>query len=614
MTSRNKILFGLMLCFTFSVQTKAQQVSNKTKIDQLQTEMYRLFYKEDSISFRKVTDELKAVCQEAGNDEVFYKAWGNTAIYESTHQRRTRALEIAREMEEYAEKQNSIFGQYTAIHVMGAVYHQMRDYENGEKTFKAAIDFLHKNSPEQSAAADYIELILISVNGRQDVKQGMIYADKALQEPNISAQHRLRVLTMLCQLEGEKQNPDKEAFNRYYEERLQTRAGTPADRAEATVNMLHSFVNGNYERALKQSDSLSTPDQITYAKARIYHQMGDDNRAYQQMLAYKSVKDSMNLAERTGLLSEYIIQLNNERLSLRNLELEKQNARLRNWFIAVVVLFFILLIVSGSIYLVRKLRHQNAALGKAHQKEKEARIAEQNARKVAEMELDVKREFVNNIAQELRSPLNPITGFSDILADGSIELQPEEREMMSAHIKESSKVLTNLIDSMIELSLYESKKSLSKEDVFSPNIVCQNAVDYTQIHLLKDKPEVEVKLKSELPDSYNMKSDFHGLDRVIRELLGNAAKFTDKGGILLNISETNDEKVRFIITDTGSGISPDHADHIFQPHIQNGLDVKTTGMGLTICNRIAKLLDGTLTYDASFKKGSRFIFEVPKNG
>ena len=80
-------------------------------------------------------------------------------------------------------------------------------------------------------------------------------------------------------------------------------------------------------------------------------------------------------------------------------------------------------------------------------------------------ELDVKREFVNNIAQELRSPLNPITGFSDILADSSIELQPEEREMMSTHIKENSKVLTNLIDNMIELSLYESKNSLPNKRV-----------------------------------------------------------------------------------------------------------------------------------------------------
>ena len=377
------------------LRATAQNVSNNAKIEHLQTEMYRLFYKEDSISFRNVIDELKTECQKTGNEEVFYKARGNYAIYESTHQRRTKALEIAREMKDYAESQSNTYGQYSAIHVIGAVYHQMRDYEHAEQTFKHAIEFLHKNSPEQSAAADYIELILISVNGRRDVKQGMVYAEKALKEPHVSAQHRLRVLTMLCQLEGEKNMPDREVFNRYYEERRQVRAGTPADRAEASVNMLYYFVNGDYSRALDYSDSLSTPDQVTYAKARIYHKMGDDSRAYHQMLAHKAQKDSMSLAERSGLLSEYIVQLHNERLSLENLEMEKQNARMRNMFIAAIVAFFILLIVMVSSYLVRKLRRQNRILDRAHSEERQARIAEHEARQAVEQELDVKREFLN---------------------------------------------------------------------------------------------------------------------------------------------------------------------------------------------------------------------------
>ena len=605
-----RILLGFMICVLAPLQTWAQQDENKTRIDELQTEMYRLFYQEDSLQFRKVVNELKAECEKAGNEEVFYKAWGNYAIYESTHQRRTQAL--AKKMADYAEQHNSIFGQYTAMHVLGTVYHQMRDYDNAEKTFKAAIDFLHKNSPEKSAAADYIELVLISVNGRSNVKQGMVYAEKVLKEPNVSAQHRMRVLTMLCQLEGEKANPDKDVFNRYYEERLQVRAGTPPDRAEAAVNMLYYFVNGDLERALVYSDSLSSKDQITYAKARIYHKMGDESRAYQQMLAYKSAKDSINLIERTGLLSEYIIQLNDERLSLKNMELEKQNARLRNWFVLTLIALIIVLLVMGGTSVVRKLRKQNALLDKAHKEEKKARLAEHKARKEVEMELDVKREFLNNIAQELRSPLNPITGFSDILADGSIQLQPEEREMMSQHIKENSKTLTGIIDHMIELSFYESKTSLPKDDVINPNVVCQNAVDYARIHWLKDKPGVEVNFKSDLPENYSMKSDFQGLTKVVNELVQNAAKFTEQGGILLNLMETQDGQVRFMVTDTGSGIDQGDIDHIFHPHMQKGYSVKMTGIGLTICNTIAKLLNGTLSYDETYKKGSRFILDLPK--
>ena len=96
----------------------------KGKVAELQTEMYRLFYQDDSVAFRKVISDLMEATKKADDDVVFYRAWGNLSIYESTHQRRTHALEIARKMESYAQEHNSIFGQYTAIHVTGTVYQQ----------------------------------------------------------------------------------------------------------------------------------------------------------------------------------------------------------------------------------------------------------------------------------------------------------------------------------------------------------------------------------------------------------------------------------------------------------------------------------------------------------
>ena len=372
--------------------------------------------------------------------------------------------------------------------------------------------------------------------------------------------------------------------------------------------MLYYYVNGDYQRALDYSDSLSTPDQVTYAKARIYHTLGDDVRAYRQMLAYKSVKDSMNMAERTGLLSDYIVQLNSERLSLQNMELERQNAKLRNWFVLTLIALIIALIVMVSTYVVRRLRTQNALLGKAHQEEKQARIAEETARKRAEKEVAVKRDFMTNVAKELRSPLNPITGFSDILAATDIELSPEEREMMSQHIKENSKLLTNIIDRMVELSFYESAEMLPKEDVFSPNVLCQNAFDYANMH--QKKEGVEIIYRTELSDSLTIRSDFQDVDKVVRELVGNACKFTDEGAILL-LCQEKDGYVRFIVSDTGSGITSERSKNIFDPFAELGKGEKATGMGLAICKRIAKLLDGRIWLDETCKKGSRFIFEIP---
>jgi signal transduction histidine kinase len=588
------------------------QNTTSPKVAALQTEMYRLFYQEDSVALRKAIADLMEEAKKAGNDEAFYRAWGNLSVYESTHQRRTHALEIAREMGAYAQEHKSVFGEYIAKHVIGTVYQQMRDYDNAEKTFKEAIAFLHQNAPGQSAAADYIELVLLSVNGHRDVKQGMEYAELVLKEPNVSDQHKMRVLTLLCELEGDKLRPNVEKFNSYYNQRLQARKGTPADDSETFVNLLYHYVNGHYEQALALTDSLPKKDQIDYCRGLIYHAMGEDGKAYEQMLAYKADRDSIYKAERTGLLSDYIVQLNNERLELKNKELEDKVGRL---VVAIVILSGTLLVALlmwffwRRVKLTRKLRYENALLEEANQEEHEARVLEHKERRKAEKELDLKREFLNKLARQLRTPLNPITGFSNILASDNIQLSPEEREMMNEHIQEGTRRLTGIIDSMFELSFYESKSSLDKLDVFSPNLLCQNAID--NIKARNQKPNVEVHLHSTLKDKLTVKSDLQSVSKVIHHLLDNAVKYTDEGAVLLNCSE-EERYIRFSVSDTGRGIDPLWHKHIFEPMVITSGSAKASGMDLAICKAIADLLGGRIWLDETYKNGSRFIFEIPK--
>ena len=164
------------------------------------------------------------------------------------------------------------------------------------------------------------------------------------------------------------------------------------------------------------------------------------------------------------------------------------------------------------------------------------------------------------------------------------------------------------IDRMVELSFYESAEMLPKEDVFSPNVLCQNAFDYANMH--QKKEGVEIIYRTELSDSLTIRSDFQDVDKVVRELVGNACKFTDEGAILL-LCQEKDGYVRFIVSDTGSGITSERSKNIFDPFAELGKGEKATGMGLAICKRIAKLLDGRIWLDETCKKGSRFIFEIP---
>ena len=135
-------------------------------VQKWQAEMYKYFSTPDSVQFFQATRELKAASLKAGDEISFYKAWGNEAIYESTHDRRNRSMEIAKAMKAYAMQQKSKFGEYTSMHVMAIVCYYMLDYDGAERNFLKAIDMLHENFPGQSAAADYIELLKINEKRR----------------------------------------------------------------------------------------------------------------------------------------------------------------------------------------------------------------------------------------------------------------------------------------------------------------------------------------------------------------------------------------------------------------------------------------------------------------
>lgn len=179
---------------------------------------------------------------------------------------------------------------------------------------------------------------------------------------------------------------------------------------------------------------------------------------------------------------------------------------------------------------------------------------------------------------------------------------------MNEHIQESAKRLTGIIDGMFELSYYESKSSLDKTEVFSPNLLCQNAIDIMRDH--HKKPSVDVHLHTTVKDDLVVKSDMQAVSKVLHHLLDNAIKYTDEGGVLLSCSE-EDGRVRFSVSDTGRGIEPEWRKHIFEPMVITSGSAKASGMDLAICSTIAKLLGGSIWLDESYEKGSRFIFEIP---
>ena len=592
---KNRFILFVFLLFSV-ISVNAQSYENEK--ERLQAEMYEYFSTPKQKKFMDVTESLKEKSMAAGDEQTFYRAWGNQAIYLAMREQRTKAKDVVNDMKQYANEHKSHFGEYTAMHVQGSVFLRMHDYVGAENSFKEAIELLHTYFPGESAAADYLELVIIA-NRRNDAVLGKKYGEMVLKEPNLQPQHKIRAFSMLCQYAYSV--GDRNRFNELYNEWKELLQKTSGGLLEATVETEYLIINKRYEEALKTCEQVPLKTQGSL-RAQIYHLMGDDSNAYKYLRQWCSIKDSINREDQANVFSDYIIQTQNERLENERLRLEGENKTLRAR-IYIILVIAVIVIAAILIYkrqkAVKILREDNKHLDDARQKAEKAHDEVQKA-------LDLKREFLYNISQELRTPLNPITGMSDLLTDDEYEFQTEERVAMSQHIKDNSKLLTKMVDNMIELSFYESKVSLPMDTPISPNIICRHMIDTMK----NDCPDgLEMFFESTVPGPVMVETNVDCIEKVIRHLVNNAFEHTTKGHITVRCS-LKENHVCIAVEDTGTGVAPEVADNILNTSVQKDGQFKTTGMGLSICQAILKLLNGRIYLDKEYKAGARFVFEL----
>ena len=583
-------MIGIALVSLLSLSVMAKDNLHMMK---LQAEMLRLISTNDKDQFTAVTEELKAECLKQGDERLFYTAWGNQSTYEATHQNYLQAEEIANKMADYAEDRNSFWGNYVVLHTKAVNALQKQDYQDAEEKFQAAVDFRHKYFPGESAGDDLQELMKIA-NHRKDQKAGLKYARQILAEPNVAPIHKGRALFRLSQFAFNKSN--KELYDSIYNELMALKKSDGIGTIEPVVEVNYEIMNGNYERALQLCNDLS-PDKRAERMAVIYHRMGNNDKAYEYMAKFKAINDSIVLVSHGNVVASCYVQMNNERLKLEQKLLEDEKSKWKHLFIYTLIgaLVIILALVLWQHHLrIKRLEKENVRLGEARDKALKA--------------FDMKNEFITHITDELRAPMNPIEGLSDILSSGDYDLQPEEREELRNHIKDNSKRIKKLIDELGELSLFESKKSLPIDYTMSPNHLCRHMVDSLRPLC---KPGVRMFYESDLPDDFAVQTNLEAMETLLKHLLQNAIQYTDEGVITLSSTEYGD-MVRTSVTDTGKGIPEERKAHVFDTFREMGENVKLQGLGLTICQAIVKLLHGRIWLDDEYTEGTRFVFEFPK--
>lgn len=226
---------------------------------------------------------------------------------------------------------------------------------------------------------------------------------------------------------------------------------------------------------------------------------------------------------------------------------------------------------------------------------------------------DVRGRVVANVSHEFRTPLHTILGLSRLLLDESDGPLADEQKKQVRFIRTSAEELANMVNDLLDLSKVDSGKMNLRPEEFDAadffgalrGMLRPTLPEQRPVELIFEEPAQPIRLET----------DRAKLSQIMRNLISNALKFTDRGEVRVSARSNADGTVSISVADTGIGIAPADLDRVFEEFSQidsvQQRKVKGTGLGLPLARKLAELLDGSLLVQSRLGEGSTFTVTIP---
>ncbi len=548
----------------------------------LRNKMHHAFNEGDSARFFVSVHQLERYLLQQNDLHAYYTQRCNEIVFELNRQNIFEAYMLSVKLSRELTERKLDKEMYMAINMMGHIYHYSGNNASAKRCFWEVIRQMEKEGYRESLPPIYMNLVNIIID--EDPGEALRLIDQAASVARETSPEREFDIETRRTLAYYRMG-DMERFNKGYQDYKEGKAQGLSSVHGRALEVYHLAQQGLLDEAVKMANEALDDRYSTIAD--LYASAGRWQEAYEVQKKNMAETDSIN----SLLLSSSLqgIQAELKRY-------EKESTEARHYLYAVVAIaVLLLLLVVALVYIVKTRQRHLREMRKAYQ-----RAIESDKMKTA---------FIQNVSHEVRTPLNVISGFAQVMANPDSDTTPEELRSMSDMMVHNTNRITLMLDEVLAIAAQES--AAEEEAVaLHCNEFLRGIVG--KFHLGSQKSQqIQLSYETRLSDDQMVNIRINAVRLIIFQLLDNAVKNTSSGTITLKAS-ISDSQLLLAVEDTGIGVPTKEAEHIFERFVKLDPFKEGLGIGLSSSRIMAQRLGGNVYLDQSYAgPGARFVFAMP---